>query len=112
MKFFGITKNWGVQIGIITRSLRFARFNLRDLGFSGDMFTWCNRRNMGAQVSLRLDRFIVNPNFCSLFENFQVTNLDWAKSDHRPIELHVEGLSSSRVRGRRRRIFKFEEGDS
>lgn len=83
--------------------------NLWDLGCTGGLFTWCNRRQSGNQVHLRLDRFIANSTFCDLFENYQVTNLDWAKSDHRPIQLSLNGRGQGNQRGARDRPFKFEE---
>lgn len=83
--------------------------NLQDLGFTGGVFTCCNRRGFEDQVSLRLDRLIANSSFCNLFHDYQVTNLDWANSDHRPMELSLEERPrfGSRVRGRL--SFKFEE---
>lgn len=60
---------------------------LHDLGFSGNMFTWCNRRDQHLHVSLRLDQFLANADFLSLFPDFRVINRNWSKSNHRLIEL-------------------------
>lgn len=60
-------------------------------------------------VRLRLDRFLANSNFYNLFANFQVANLDWAKSDHRPIQLSILGRDQGYRRGRGCHSFKFEE---
>lgn len=79
------------------------------MGFTGDVFTWCNRKDMGAQVILRLDRFLANANFCSLFENYQVKHLNWAKLDHRPIQLSLEEVTQTPVRSKGYKAFRFEE---
>lgn len=63
---------------------------LRDLDFTGDVFTWCNRRPGDDRIYERLDRFAGNEEFCKLFPQHQVFNLNWACSDHRPVELSLE----------------------
>lgn len=63
---------------------------LRDLGFKGDVFTWCNCRGMGDCIYERLDQFAGNEAFCNLFAHFQVLNLDWECSDHRPVALVLD----------------------
>lgn len=82
---------------------------LRDLGFNGGIFTWCNRRQHGDQVSLRLDRFLANSGFLALWLEYQVTNQNWAKSDHKSIELCVQGSDGGFREKRWVKPFRFEE---
>lgn len=42
---------------------------LQDLGFTGGLFTWCNRRNAN-KISLRLDNFFANDEFLKLFSDY------------------------------------------
>lgn len=83
---------------------------LQDLDYVGDMFTWSNCQMASDQINERLDRFIANESFCQLFPQWSVNHLNWARSDHRPIMLHVSpelGNDSHRIH--RPRIFQFEE---
>lgn len=54
--------------------------------------------------------FLGNSIFSSLFLNFQVNNMSWNKSEHRPIELILDGrpLSSGPQLSRHFRPFHFE----
>ena len=52
---------------------------LRDMGFKGAHFTWCNRRD---QVYIRLDRGVANQEWYDLFPQFEVHHLSFANSDH------------------------------
>lgn len=72
---------------------------LKDLGFEGDMFTWCNKWTKGSQIFERLYRFVANPTFIDLFKNILVSHLDWSKSDHRPICLFLSNryLQSNKI---------------
>lgn len=82
---------------------------LKDLNFKGDIFTWCNRRHSDDQVSLRLDRFVANSAFLDIFPECLVSNLDWAKSDHKPIELCLDRFWGQKFIPKAARPFKFEE---
>lgn len=81
--------------------------NLRDLGFRGDIFTWCNRRPGLTRVFERLDRFLGNDAFHDLFPHFQVLNLDWQCSDHRPTSLCLDVNVLGRRSQQGSRGFKF-----
>ncbi|KAL5804637.1 hypothetical protein ACOSQ3_031437 [Xanthoceras sorbifolium] len=84
---------------------------LQDLGFEGPMFTWCNGRGGDAFVQERLDRCVCSRSWLSFFPGSHVQHLDFWKSDHRPILLHiaVQGLASPNVGSGRRSRFHFEE---
>lgn len=81
--------------------------NLKDTVFEGPDFTWCNRRRVNCTWE-RLDRFLCNLNFESLFDNFTIKHLDWLSSNHRPIEFSLRNPSSG-TKGRKNHCFKFEE---
>ncbi|KAL5767196.1 hypothetical protein ACOSQ2_013979 [Xanthoceras sorbifolium] len=84
---------------------------LQDLGFEGPMFTWCNGRVGDSFVQERLDRCVCSRNWLSLFPASYVQHLDFWKSDHRPILVHiaVQVSLSPNVGGSRRHRFHFEE---
>jgi hypothetical protein len=64
--------------------------DLEDMGYVGDLFTW-RRGNMRE----RLDRGMVNHNWNDLFPNASMINSDTTRSDHRPVLVDTEYLSSS-----------------
>ena len=53
---------------------------LSDLGYTGDKFTW----HRGG-IRERLDRGLDNDDWMSKFGDFVVQNLDYSRSDHRPV---------------------------
>jgi hypothetical protein len=83
--------------------------HLGDLGFSGSMFTWCNRRTDGMFMKERLDRAVANPEWCAIFPIFFVLILAARSSDHSPLLVSFFGCNSERqAQGSFRRGFKFE----
>jgi len=64
-------------------ALEFCR--LGDLGFSGSMFTWSNRRTDGTFTKERLDRAMANPEWCTIFPSFSVLIMAARSSNHSPI---------------------------
>ena len=81
---------------------------LRDLGFSGHKFTWCNRQDPNSLVKVRLDRAMVNSAFTDCFDGCYVENIVATSSDHYAIRI---GLSLSVQEDVRRPVqqgFKFE----
>ena len=80
----------GRAVGI-NRSLEFKecldRCNMIDLGFSGTRYTWTNKRELMALIQERIDRFFVNPDWCSIFLEVRVSHLTRCHSDHCPVLL-------------------------
>lgn len=54
-------------------------------GYSGPAYTWTNKRFSSNPVFERLDRCLVNAEWCGLFPNTNVFNLPIILSDHAPI---------------------------
>jgi hypothetical protein len=78
---------------------------LFDLGYSGPAYTWTNKRFSSNPTFERLDRCLVNAEWCSTFPISNVYNMPiiYNLSDHAAILLSTEGP----VR-RIKRSFKFE----
>jgi hypothetical protein len=75
-----------------------------DLGFSGNPFTWSNKRRDDHLIKERLDRGITNPKWVHLFPHFSVRHLPAQSSDHNPILLDTAPSDLSLPRP-----FRFEE---
>lgn len=43
-------------------------YNLSDLGFIGDIFTWSNKHEFDTFTKERLDRVVVNSNWVEMFD--------------------------------------------
>lgn len=78
---------------------------LFDLGFSGPAYTWTNKRFSSNPIYERLDRCLVNAEWCDAYPISNVYNMPLihSLSDHAPILLSTDGP----VR-RIKRSFKFE----
>jgi hypothetical protein len=63
---------------------------LFDLGYSGPAYTWTNKRFYSNLVFERLDRCLVNAEWCGVFPNTNVFNLPIMLSDHAPILVSTE----------------------
>ncbi|KAK0607926.1 hypothetical protein LWI29_022770 [Acer saccharum] len=59
--------------------------DLVDLGFSGPMFTWNNRREGKDNVQERLDRVLASNSWRDVFHQTRVEHLSFFSSDHRPL---------------------------
>ncbi|XP_042954684.1 uncharacterized protein LOC122291103 [Carya illinoinensis] len=79
--------------------------HLYDLGFNGNPFTWCNRREMDHCISERLDRFLSNLKWHSYYPMASVTHGVIAYSDHVPIILK---LTVEIEKIPRKKLFRFE----
>ncbi|XP_021859944.2 uncharacterized protein [Spinacia oleracea] len=77
----------------------------RDLGFRGSIFTRKRGNTPGSCVRERLDRFLADSDWCSLFPDYNVRNFPMYCSDHAPILLSTINYYE---RGRVKRAFKFE----
>lgn len=78
--------------------------DLRDLGYEGTQFTWCNNRQGEGRIFERLDRFLVNSKWCDFFPFESVSHGQVAYSDHCPIWFNTHG---NRIRKRGTRLFRF-----
>jgi exonuclease III len=82
---------------------------LRDLGFSGDKFTWRNNSHEANRyIKERLDRAVGSREWCARFPAYKVINGDQRHSDHRPITILVEGTQKLPRSGNGRNSFRFE----
>ena len=77
---------YGGGVVSISRSLEFKECldscNMIDLGFSGPRFTWTNKREVGALIQERIDRFFVNLDWCMMYLEARISNLTCCHSDH------------------------------
>lgn len=87
----------------INRSLLFA-CNMVDMGFSGPRYTWSNSREVSRLILERLDRFFVNPGWCTMYLNAKVVHLTKVHSDHCPVQLNFDHGDFMRLK----RPFKFQ----
>jgi hypothetical protein len=76
---------------------------LFDIGYSGPAYTWTNKRFSSTPIFERLDKCLVNAEWCGVFPNTNVFNLPIMFSDHAPILISTE----SQFR-KPKRTFKFE----
>ena len=60
---------------------------LKDLGFSGFPFTWCNRRPGDHNVWVQLDKGVATVNWILRFPSTRVHHLDAFHSNHKPLLL-------------------------
>jgi hypothetical protein len=60
-----------------------------DLGFSGNPYTWSNKRQGQYLIKERLDRGIANSHWVHLFPHYSVQHLPAYSSDHNPIILNT-----------------------
>lgn len=76
-----------------------------DLGYSGPAYTWTNKRFSSKPIFERLDRCLVNAEWCALFPISNVYNMPLIHrlSDHTAILLSTDGPAR-----RVKRSFKFE----
>ena len=85
---------------------------VKDLSFSGEKFTSVNKQNESNFIQERLDRYLGNLAWCSLFPRAHVSNLPFYHSDHRAIKVTLDGSSvwiRKIVSSRKSRCFHFEE---
>lgn len=71
-------------------------YDLRDLGYFGFSFTWCNNREGGNKIFERLDRFLANSSWCEMFLLGSVRHDHATYSDHCPIILDNLGTRTIR----------------
>ncbi|KAG0519662.1 hypothetical protein BDA96_08G006200 [Sorghum bicolor] len=67
--------------------------DLRDIGFCGLPWTYNNNRDGSANVRVRLDRGVANPDWCDHFPNANIHHLCSSRSDHMVLILKLQGES-------------------
>ena len=65
---------------------------LKDLGYSGLPYTWCNRRFGDQVVWVRLDRALATPDWLLKFPTARLRHLSALSSDHKPIWLCLDDI--------------------
>lgn len=75
-------------------------FNLHDLRYEGQWYTWERGRSAGNLVRKRLDRYCGNETWVSLFPEATVEHLVRYKSDHTPILMRDKKVKKERFRER------------
>ena len=86
-KFGKLEKNWS-EIYEFKKAID--EVGLMDLGFKGNKFTWCNRREADATVYLRLDSALANLGWQNLCPGMEVKHLAASHSDHVPIKVEIK----------------------
>lgn len=80
------SEKWGGRNMLEQQLTEFRRVlfdcELRDLGFTGPRFTWCNNRGGSASVCEKLDRFITNIHWCQFYPHSTVTHDSITYFDH------------------------------
>nr|XP_023879274.1 uncharacterized protein LOC111991717 [Quercus suber] len=79
--------------------------DLRDLGFVGQRFTWCNGRFGDQRTLVRLDRMVANNRWTALFQQAKVCHRSMSSSDHCLLALY---LAPQLRRRRGKAQFRFE----
>ncbi|XP_042942656.1 uncharacterized protein LOC122276824 [Carya illinoinensis] len=102
-------EKWGGRDRLERQMLAFRQVvndcSLRDIGFRGPKYTWCNGRESCSSISVRLDRLFGNPQWWARFAHARVLHEGAAYSDHSPIWLLSEVATVER---RRVKLFGFE----
>ena len=83
---------------------------LRDLGYTGDKYTWRNHSHEASKyIKERLDRAVGSQNWCTRFPSYKVIIVDPRHSDHRPVTVYVQGTDRAmRHQGNGQSGFRFE----
>ncbi|KAH0684447.1 hypothetical protein KY289_022199 [Solanum tuberosum] len=75
---------------------------LLDLGFSGQKFTWSNKRGIGHRIWKRLDRALVNDTWLEKMPQTTITHLPSVSSDHCPLLMEMNARVDDHIK-----YFKF-----
>ncbi|XP_074318298.1 uncharacterized protein LOC141655099 [Silene latifolia] len=78
---------------------------LLDIGYSGNMFTWWNKRPEPHAIFERLDRGVASPEWLDMHPALSLKHLERERSDHVPLK-----LCRDKGHGRKKKkIFRFED---
>ena len=80
--------------------------HLKDLGFNGFPYTWCNRRPRAQNTWIRLDRGVATIEWILHFPTTWIHHLEAFHSDHKPLVLCSD--SEFKLSYRKGRPFRFE----
>lgn len=84
-------------------------WNLIDLGYYGQKYTWSNKKTTNSHIKERLDRFFVSSGWINKFPFYKNTHLTRFKSDHNPLLLEFfENTECREISKRRHTIRRFE----
>lgn len=61
-----------------------ASLGLRDAGYKGTKYTWTNKQSGSSFIKARLDRVLLNTEWCNIYQNLEVKHLIRGVSDHSP----------------------------
>ncbi|KAK4706802.1 hypothetical protein R3W88_033634 [Solanum pinnatisectum] len=75
---------------------------LIDLGFSGQKFTWSNKRGIGHRIWKRLDRALIHDTWLEKMPQTTITHLPSVGSDHCPLLMEMNTAENDHIR-----YFKF-----
>ncbi|KAK2441945.1 hypothetical protein QL285_013177 [Trifolium repens] len=82
---------------------------LKDLGYNGSIFTWINRHQGDQLIKSRLDRFLANSNWISMFPNYNNIHLTRFNSDHNPILLNFSQVPDIRRNNTQPHLKRYEQ---
>ena len=67
---------------------------LKDLGYTGLPFTWCNMRFDGSLVWVWLDRALATADWILKFPSIRLHHLQGLSSDHKPLWLASDDVNT------------------
>ena len=79
---------------------------LKDLGFTGLPFTWCNKRFDGDLIWVRLNRALASADWILKFPSSRLHHLQGLSSDHKPLWLASDDVNTRFYRAQK--PFRFE----
>ncbi|XP_070054198.1 uncharacterized protein [Nicotiana tomentosiformis] len=71
---------------------------VKDLGYVGPKFTWCNNWDPRRRIWKRFDRIFPNDLWCQLLQNNIVKHLPRIGSDHRPLLLSCHNRNNNGIK--------------
>ena len=81
-------------------------YRLKDLGYTGLPFTWCNKHFDGDLIWVQLDRALASANWILKFPSSRLHHLQGLSSDHKPLWLASDDVNTRFYQARK--PFRFE----